>query len=283
MSVGFYAFTFIPAATDRPDRPLLDGPVAFLIHRLVLPQCVFLCGERYQGKGSVYLVSFYAFTFIPAATDRPARPLSDGPVAFLIHRLVLPQYAFLCGERYQAKESNYVNGLLAFSMHRLVLALFHFLDGTAPDRSNDPLSDDGEGFRRSELMSYICVFNSPTHSGDRAIQMLFFNDKDMSIPDGFNSTATLLGIYSDTLPCLGLSPSGTVTVASMGNIGNIQDFTFAHMAQCKPPYGIVRDAFGNANVWSPDLLPSISRVDSSVLERAILVGSTDLYTNWCQV
>ncbi|KAE9411244.1 hypothetical protein BT96DRAFT_983016 [Gymnopus androsaceus JB14] len=115
--------------------------------------------------------------------------------------------------------------------------------------------------------------STESSSGDRTIQMPFFDDKNMSIPDGFNSTATLLGISSDAWPCLDLSPSGPVTVASMGNIGNIQDFTFTHMAQRKPPHGIVRDAFGNANVWSPDLLPSISRVDSNVLERAILVGS----------
>ncbi|KAE9393272.1 hypothetical protein BT96DRAFT_227808 [Gymnopus androsaceus JB14] len=97
----------------------VDGPVAFLIHRLVLPQCVFLCGERYQGKGSTSFrrssrvfdtstrspsICLFVRGKVPGEGVKLCQPLSDGP--------------------------------LAFSMHRLVLALFHFLDGTGTSRRN---------------------------------------------------------------------------------------------------------------------------------------------------
>ena len=60
-------------------------------------------------------------------------------------------------------------------------------------------------------------------------------------------------------------------VALLGNVGSIEDFAMTHTRQCKHPQEFARDAFGNVNVWSPDLLPSISRPDS-IMERAILVG-----------
>jgi hypothetical protein len=113
--------------------------------------------------------------------------------------------------------------------------------------------------------------STESSSGDRTIQMpCFFDDKNVSIMDGSTSTASLLGISSETWPWLDHSPPGSTTIASLGSIG-FQDFTLAQVGQSKSRPGFARDAFGNVNVWSPDLL--LSRPESSIFEHAILIGS----------
>jgi len=61
-------------------------------------------------------------------------------------------------------------------------------------------------------------------------------------------------------------PSSPITVASMGTLDT-------HMTQCnchRAP-GILRGVFGNANVWSPDLLLSI--LNPSLIEEACTLRS----------